>query len=465
MRTLWIITIASFACAPTEGPNASLADLASAQAPRAGNTVASGGSSSSIAKPLWAEVGGSNHSILSAGDYLTTQSDAAWYGPNGIKPVLGAYHQFPGKGRAQLHAMRLAGQRKVALVLWSMNFGATVTGDVFGHVVRSNSARLTPQHEENFKAWVADVRAEGFDEIQLRFASQGPSDPMGWSAWNEKLYQETWNFMVSTRATLESSLAGTTVSRRYDLGGEYGGLVETGQNRAYTKRLWTDWVHTFGVANTVGFSFATYPGRLRKMIEVYDETGTRPNEWAFDTYDEVEVRMREVAKEFAVAGIKNPSIYIQETYADDESTAKAWVNIASTTDLRIRTLMQWPVKPNKTARHFSMDFSESYAAYLRARENTPSPVLARSGVGCADRECIWLIGTEVPKQAHVVLRTAEGALLQDEATPSTEQRGNGETLMTLRVTSAAAAFRTTGVLVTIVDAAGRASNAQKVTKQ
>ncbi len=457
MRTLAVLTLACLACAPLEGESADT----SARASAAENSAVA---RTSDPGPLWAEGGGSNHSILSAGDYLTTQTDAAWYGPNGIKPVIGTYHQFPGKGRAQLHAMRLAGQRKVAIVLWSMNFGPAVDGDVYGHVVRSNSRRLTPQHEENFRAWIADVRAEGFEEVQLRFASQGSSDPMGWSGWDETLYQETWNFMVSTRATLESGLSGSAVGRRYDLGVEYAGLVELGQNRSFTKRLWSDWVHTFGVSNTVGFSFATSPGRVRKMIEVYDETGARPSEWAFDTYDDIELRMGEVAKEFAAAGVKTPAIYVQETYADDAETARAWVKVATTTNLSIRTLMQWPVKPNKTARHFTMDFAESYGAYVRARENAPSLVLRSSGVGCDDRECLWLIGTGVPERPHVALRNAEGALVQDEATPVTKQLASGETLLTLRVTSAAEAFRTNGVFATIVDAAGSASNAQKLVK-
>ncbi len=400
----------------------------------------------------WAEVGGSNHVILSAGDFLTDKTEATWYGPNGVKPTVGSYHLFPGVGRAQLHAMRLAGQKKVALVLWNMHLGNTGS-DVYGHVVRSDLYRLTPQHEANFRTWLADVEAEGFDEVQLRFATQGQSDPNGWTAWDETLYQETWNFIVNTRAVMESVLS-TNTRRVYDLGGELGGLVESGQNRAYTKRLWIDWVTSFGTVDTVGFSFATYPGRLQKMIAVYDEVGVRPSQWAFDTYDNVESWMGSVAQEFAAAGVIEPSLFVQETYADDEATAQAWANVVANTGLRIRTLMQWPVKPG-AGPHFSMHFSESYAAYLPA---PAPPTISNAGVGCEDNFCIWITGTNFADDCTVQIADNNGAVL---STLSQVYRSADGTLVTLRLETEAlqTAVSTTGVEVRIRNGATASNGA------
>jgi hypothetical protein len=405
----------------------------------------------------WAEVGGSNHVILTAGDFLTDKTETTWYGPNGIKPTVGSYHLFPGVGRGQLHAMRLAGQKKVALVLWNMHFGS-LGSDVYGHVVRSDLARLTPQHEANFRAWLADVESEGFDEVQLRFATQGPSDPNAWPAWNEMLYQETWNFIVNTRAVMESVLS-PGIRRVYDLGGELGGLIESGQNRAYTKRLWTDWVTSFGTANTVGFSFATYPGRLQKMISVYDEVGVRPVQWAFDTYDNVEPWMAAVAQEFAAAGVVDPSLFVQETYADDEATAQAWANVAATTGLRLRTLMQWPVKPG-AGPHFSMHFSESYAAYL---PSSVPPTVSNAGVGCEDNFCIWITGANFAADCSVQISDREGAVL---SRMSDIYRSADGTLVTLRLATEAlqTALSTTGVEVRVFNGA-TASNGVFVVRQ
>jgi hypothetical protein len=78
------------------------------------------------------DVGGSNYVLWSAGQYLTTPDDATWYGPNGVKPVVGTYHQAPATVRAQLDQMAAAGQRKLAIVIWfaALTPGSGVDGTV-----------------------------------------------------------------------------------------------------------------------------------------------------------------------------------------------------------------------------------------------------------------------------------------------------------------------------------------------
>ncbi len=309
-------------------------------------------------------VGGSNYVLWSAGDYLTTHDDPTWFGPNGVRPVVGTYHQAPQTIRTQLAAMRAAGQHKIALMIWYAPLPAgTGTAGVYGHVVDRNGGALLPQHAQNLKDLLADIVCAGFEEVQLRFATQGTADPTTWSAWDEPSYQASWNFVASTVTLTRTALTGTGVTLWTDLAVELGG-VDLGQAEPFVKHLWQDYSFTFGTTLTVGASFATAPGRFTKAVALFDSTGARPAAWAFDIYDGAGSLLDTVAGEIATANDTARPIIVQESYYDDATENAEIRTHAAAKGLTVRTIMQWPNARGSGIPHFSMDYSPSYASYL-----------------------------------------------------------------------------------------------------
>jgi hypothetical protein len=273
-----------------------------------------------------------------------------------LRPAIGTYHLNPDAVEAQLQQLYDSGQRKIALVLWYMPFTtAPYPGsepDMWIHVVNSRGGRLSTQHEQNLRSMLRWIAYIGFDEVTLRFAQQGGADPSSdnapWSSgWSEQQYLENLAFITNTRSIMESELAPTSIRRQYDLGVELGGITKN-QAGIYTKRLWTDYVARFGNADSYGFSFAIARGRVAQQIAIYDQTGTRPNEYAIDVYgapssDPIDVAIDYVHEEMARAGEGEKPVIIQETFANDEDTARRILLALTLTPMKIRYIMQWPV--------------------------------------------------------------------------------------------------------------------------
>lgn len=306
------------------------------------------------------EVGGSNFVMYDVS--MVPWDGSIWYRPLALRPVIGTLHYDPERVLAELTVMKSRGQKKVSLVLWHMNMGATYD-NVYGHVVASNGGALTSQHAANLNQLLGYIAQLGFQELQLRFAPQGGNHPELWTAgWNESVYQENWNFLVNTRQIVEDALSKTRIRRTYDLGAEMAGLTN-GQLAPYARRLWSDYTYSFGADDTYGFSVATYPGRLTTFIQNMDLTGARPNSYAFDLYGDEYQQLLGVRNELAAAGDLGKSIIIQEDYYNDADSYQQIVQAKNALGLNIRTIMQWPLQRGGPNSAFSVNYAKEYRNY------------------------------------------------------------------------------------------------------
>lgn len=224
------------------------------------------------------EPGGSNYVVYSVGRYLAEPSEATWYAPGNMRPVIGTYDQDPGTVERQLRAMWANGQRKVALVLFYGDFTPDLRirdSAVYGLIVNAKAGRLMPTHEANLVQVLRLVQSIGYDEVVFRFATTGVSDPRGWSSWDESTYQTNLAFIVNTKAVIDAELREGAPKVLYDLDVELAGLRE-GQARSYAVRLWRDFTNRFGADRSMGFSFAFERGRITAALSAFDEVGIRP---------------------------------------------------------------------------------------------------------------------------------------------------------------------------------------------
>ena len=183
----------------------------------------------SVAPPEgFREVGGSNYAMCKVDEvYRVQRKFDTWYNPYVLQPVIGMLHKHPKQEILnQLKTMHDGGQRKITLVLWHDNFTTEPqTEGCFGHAISSNGGKLLPQHEANLRTLLKMLRETNyFNEVVVRFVGQGlRSDPGQWTAWNEAMYKENWNFMLSTRAIIQEELKGSPIKIMIDLGVELGG--------------------------------------------------------------------------------------------------------------------------------------------------------------------------------------------------------------------------------------------------
>jgi hypothetical protein len=338
-----------------------------APAAQAGEPQASPAKDFSLAPPAgFRELGGSNYCMIKVGQTYREKGLDHWFTPGMLHPVIGMLHQHPKQEILdQLKTMHDGGQRKIALVLWYDHITTEpLTEGCWGHTVRSNGGALLPQHQTNLRNLLKMLReTKYFDELNFRMVGQGPSDAAQWNAWDEAMYQENWNFLISTRRIVLEELKGSPIKILFDLGLENGGQ-DGGQMREYMKRLWKDYCTQFGKADCFGFSFALSPGRLARQIQIYDEVGIRPDLYAFDVYSRIYEKLQAAAFEFKAAGIEHPRIIIQETYYSDPQALEEIQRARKDFNLDILYLMQWPLERGRTVPHFSMDYPAGYAAYV-----------------------------------------------------------------------------------------------------
>lgn len=308
------------------------------------------------------ERGGSNYGFYSVGTYLDHPTQDYWDLYLNMRPVIGTYHLAPDTVRNQLAVMYANGQRRLALDLWfsnSMPLADFQDSSFCTHVVNSRYGKLFPQQQDNLKALLHDIDHQGFQVIVLRFEQQGVSDPLSWTAWDEQAYITNWSFISNTINLIQNEIAGLHVKVIYDLGGELGGL-DIGMSRLYAKQLWSDYVKTYGSHNTMGYSYATAPGRYTESIAVYDEVGVRPDVYGFDVYGDEFDTYSYLKAEMDLAGETSKPIIANEVYYNDPITYSQLLDVRAQLHLNIKFLLEWPLsrdKPGYTCAQFPGDFS------------------------------------------------------------------------------------------------------------
>ncbi len=326
------------------------------------------------------EIGGSNYPTYNVQNYL---NGGAWNAQN-LQLTIGDYHLDPTTVQAQLKKMYDSGQRKIALPLWYSVYSSNITGTRTKHLVKINGGDMSAQHKQNLQNLINDIKAQGYNEICVRFMQQWLSNPKSWTnGWEETTYQQNWNFIVKTVNAVNSQLANSNIRVTYDLGGEMGGITR-GESEAYVRRLWRDYNVVFGNVNTVGFTLAYNKTRLSDYITNLKSTNIPlPLEYALDIYsDDFSVELKDISDVLIAHNEQHKNVIIQETHYDDPDTFEDIIRESINNNLRIRTIYQWPIDKGLKG-HFSMNFPEKY--------RVPAYII-NAGSGCADKNCIWILG-------------------------------------------------------------------------
>jgi len=258
------------------------------------------------------------------------------------------------------------GQRKIALNLWHSDLsrdGSQAHSAIYGHLVNSKSGRLLPQHETNLKSLLNDIVTRGFNEIIFRFATQGDSDPRGWTNWDESKYLNNRSFIETTITTVEDQLKGKPIKIFYDLDMELGG-TDDGQSIEYATRLWKDYTDIFGTHHTVGFSFAVASQRLTTAISVFDKVGKRPDLYAFDIYGDEFNTFAYLKNELEAAGEASKPIIADEVYYNDPNTFTQILESRNVLHLNIKYLLQWDLARGTPNNKFAAQYPAAFSAYL-----------------------------------------------------------------------------------------------------
>jgi hypothetical protein len=256
------------------------------------------------------------------------------------------------------------GQRRLALDFW---FSKVMPNADFQdssfctHLVNSRYGKLFPQQEDNLKAVLHDIDQQGFELIVFRFEHQGVSDPLSWTSWDQDTYNSNWSFIKTTIDLIQNEIAGLHVKVIYDLGGELGG-VDFGMCRQYTKQLWTNYVKTYGSHNTMGYSYATAPGRFPESIAVYDEVGVRPDVYGFDIYGDEFATYSWIKSEMDAAGETKKPIIANEVYYNDSITYSQLLDVRAQLHLNIKFLLEWPLSRDKPG-YICVNFPGDFSAY------------------------------------------------------------------------------------------------------
>jgi hypothetical protein len=281
---------------------------------------------------------GMNYVVVNP-DLNRLREDSAWRDSQiFVTPGCG-YDTASDRIQADLRRMRSAGLTKLGLIIWHM--AHSTAAECSGFTVGSNGGRFPRRFLQNIALFLEQAKADGYDEVQIRFAPMGANSPYKWKGWDENKFDENWSVIRTTVAQLK---LGRTPRLIFELGAEFAGTT-CGACLAYVTRMWKNYVDVFGSGDSYGFSVAVAPGRVTRLIQTLRAGGPMPDEIALDVYSGARNEVMRAAVEAKAAGIAEPNFLIQETYYADPDTLEEIREGARLSGARIRAIIQWPVTP------------------------------------------------------------------------------------------------------------------------
>jgi hypothetical protein len=350
--------------------------------------------------------GGTNFVTFDLGRFLTDPN--SWGDPeHGVKMVLARYDEEKALINEQIASMARAGQKRISLLLWYTNFPG-VPGDVWMHAVNISNG-LSVRHQNNLREVLAQIKRHSFETVTLRFAGQGAETASTWTEWREDNYLKQWSVITQSINIVEESLAGTSLKSMYDLSAEGGGL-EDPQSKAFTTRIWRDYVHRYGNVKSYGLSLAYAPGRLKSYVEDLDRAGVpRPKAYALDIYNQksMDGELYRVAKDLAELHEFSKEIILQEVYYNNGNVRHAVDKARKNYGLNVTSINQWPLEQFWPGAHFSILDPSKFAAYLGPIPMTP---IVSKSMECANGQshCVRLLGKGLTRNSKFILSDGRG---------------------------------------------------------
>ena len=370
--------------------------------------------------------GGSVYTVYDIGKYADavrptqTEINAIWYSANTInlKSVTGMYHIDPQVIDSQLKDMYNQGQRRIAVFVSGvlgvasnrLNSAGMYGPYMILHENEKGNIRLTPQCETNYCNLLSKIAGLGYEEVGIRFGT--PKNPVSasWTNAAVRSYEtsQDWEFISYYRNLTESILKPTGVKRFYDLSAERAGSWDGSGGwtnfEEYTETIWSNyWAECGSAYDTLGFSFATAPGRVNAMLAVYSRVGHFPAFYGFDAYSHLFRKLAFVRDELAQWGQEKKPIILDETYYNDAQNLRELDAARKVLGLNILYANQWPMRRDNEA----PDYTENYPLdYCCTRSNfdslnpdlsgyTPSSNLSISSVSGVYDPCTLLLGFHI----------------------------------------------------------------------
>lgn len=251
--------------------------------------------------------------------YTAPLNNWATPGQNFKTPV-GLYNIDAAKVNTQIANMRASGMDYIVLHIFMSDLvpckanGSCDDGFpqnwLWSELLDSSQSALRPQQASNLISILQAIRANGFRKVIIRFANY---DMAQLATWDEAEYQKAWNLIANTHRLVDQQLAGGPTVAIYDLGVEAIGA--TGALN-YVQRLWSDYVFTFGLDDTVGFSIV---GDSYHIGALSWYGNVRPKIYAFDIYGDVGAGL--VNAWNLLGSEKSKPIILLETYQNDLQTS------------------------------------------------------------------------------------------------------------------------------------------------
>ena len=236
--------------------------------------------------------------------------------------------------RTQLAGMYSEGQRRLRIALFFANDAGT------GSTVYAPNGVFPAQYLTNLGAFLADVKAAGFEEVLVGLFPQHAYSFYADTTYSTTKESQYWNLIQQAHQVVVSA----GMPYLFDLGNEL--MPPAGGNpvwATYVTNLWGQYVATYGANYSVGFSTPS-SDRLSNM-SVYGTT--KPSVVDVHIYDTNPATGYTTADHnLTVAGLPNVDIVIGETYYNDTTYAqgiRSAIN-SSTSGRWARWLTEWPIQ-------------------------------------------------------------------------------------------------------------------------
>jgi hypothetical protein len=247
--------------------------------------------------------------------------------------------------RRQLAAMHAAGIRKLRTFIWNMHDAG---GQLWG-VVSSAGGTLTPTAHENLIAYLRDVRAAGFEQLEIVFGPEWTNDPIGYpeNHWDPAMFDENWNLIRSVRRIVKEYGPPITTFDLINEGAPSSYLATTQQLVDYDARIYANYVDAFGNADVTISSIIDSgdAGRLGNLVDALRSTGRPLPRW-FEIHSYTPTLLQDlqaVDATLTAKGLTQP-IALAETYYDDAANAAGIRQVVASSTRPLLEVSEWPIR-------------------------------------------------------------------------------------------------------------------------
>jgi hypothetical protein len=245
--------------------------------------------------------------------------------------VITGYDRGKGQIAAELRQMFQDGQRRLRLPVF---FSSSPTTPPV--MLKVGPDGISVQDRQNLSALIKMITDIGYQEVLVGAFPFGSNWAASWNEWQEDRYRENWLVITQLRQLMDAS------GLLYKLDLQNEGIPFSFQLmlKAYTHRLWQDYVHSYGPTKTVGFSGQPKVGRIQEIPGVYG--GILPEAFDFHLGANADHDLREIDATLRSLNLGNTPIIIGEALYNDAEEASELATAARIIPRRILYLTQWP---------------------------------------------------------------------------------------------------------------------------